>query len=136
MYVLLEVLKKMCTLLEYYNYIIKFIELNHALKYIYKSSIIIIVSTYKRRNVSKTNLKVSHRLVFGPYKVQKEVKSTQNSHAVKKWCSLKILGEKSCEIKGGGQEMAAMILILKKFNNGCVCIVKTYRSINIIAAIS
>ena len=44
--------------------------------------------------------------------------------------ALKILGEKSCEIKGGGQEMAAMMLMLKFFNNGCVV------SINIIAAIS
>ena len=33
MYVLLEVLKKMCTLLEYHNNI----ELNHAMQYIYKS---------------------------------------------------------------------------------------------------
>ena len=30
--------------------------------------------------------------------------------------ALKILGEKSCEIKGGGQEMAAMKLMLIKFN--------------------
>ena len=37
----------------------------------------------------------------------------------------------SCEIKGGDQEMAAMMLILKNFNNGC-----KFFSINIIAAIS
>ena len=66
------------------------------------------------------NLKVSHRLVLRPYKVQKGVKSTQNSQAVKNGAALKSLGEKTCEIKGGGQEMAAMMLMLKKFNNGCV----------------
>ena len=32
----------------------------------------------------------------------------KNSKAVKKSAALKSLGEKSCEIKGGGQEMAAM----------------------------
>ena len=30
---------------------------------------------------------------------------------------LKSLGEKSCEIKGGGQEMSAMMLMLINFNN-------------------
>ena len=34
--------------------------------------------------------------------------------------------KKSCEIKGGGQEMAAMMLMLINFNNGCVYIVKIY----------
>ena len=57
---------------------------------------------------------------MGPYKVQNEVKFTQNSQAVKNGVALKILGEKSCEIKGGGLEMAAMMLMLKKINNGCV----------------
>ena len=38
----------------------------------------------------------------------------------KKSVALKSLGEKSCEIKGGGQEMAAMTLMQKNFNNGCV----------------
>jgi len=33
---------------------------------------------------------------------------------VKEWCSL---GEKSWEIKGGGQEMVAMMLMLIKLNN-------------------
>ena len=45
-------------------------------------------------------------------KIQKEVKCTQ-----KKIAALKILGEKSCEIKGGSQEMAAVMLMLKIFNN-------------------
>ena len=36
--------------------------------------------------------------------------SAQNSQAVKNGVVLKSLGEKSCEIKGGCQEMAAMIL--------------------------
>jgi len=31
---------------------------------------------------------------------------------VKKWCGLKRPGRKSCEIKDGGQEMAAMMLML------------------------
>ena len=35
--------------------------------------------------------------------------------------TLESLGEKSCEIKGGDQEMAAMMLMLLNFNNGfCV----------------
>ena len=41
----------------------------------------------------------------------------KSNQAVKKWCGLKILGEKSCEIKGGSQEMAAMMLMLINFNN-------------------
>ena len=41
----------------------------------------------------------------------------KNSQAVKKGAALKSLGEKSCEIKGGGQQMAAMMLILINFNN-------------------
>ena len=45
--------------------------------------------------------------------------------------ALKILGEKSCKIKGGGQELAAMMLMLINFNNAC-----EFFSINIIAAIS
>ena len=51
---------------------------------------------------------------------------------MKNGAALKSLGEKSSEIKGGGQELAAMMLILINFNNGCVCIGKIY----IIAAIS
>ena len=38
----------------------------------------------------------------------------------KNGAALKCLGEKSCEINGGGQEMAAMMLLLKNLNNGCV----------------
>ena len=37
----------------------------------------------------------------------------------------KFQGEKSCEIKGGGQEMAAMMLMLKILIMA-VCIVKIY----------
>jgi len=48
---------------------------------------------------------------------------------VKKWCGLTVLCEKSCEIKGGSQEMTAMMLMLI---NDCDIIAK----INIIAAIS
>ena len=36
--------------------------------------------------------------------------SHKNSQAVKKGVALKSLGEKNCEIKGGGQQMAAMML--------------------------
>ena len=36
---------------------------------------------------------------------------------MKNGAALKSLGEKSCEIKGGGQEMAAMMLMLINFNN-------------------
>ena len=46
---------------------------------------------------------------------------------MKKGAVLKSLGEKSCEIKGGGQQMAAMMLIL-------ITLLK-FISINIIAAI-
>jgi len=48
-----------------------------------------------------SNFKVIHRLTLN---CKKEVKSTQNSQAVKEWCGLKSLGEKSWEIKGSGQE--------------------------------
>ena len=41
----------------------------------------------------------------------------KNSQAVKNSATLKRLGEKSCEIKGGGQEMAAMMFMLINFNN-------------------
>ena len=42
----------------------------------------------------------------------------KNSQAVKKKsAALKSLGEKNYEIKGGGQEMAAMMLMLINFNN-------------------
>ena len=41
----------------------------------------------------------------------------KNSQAVKKGAVLKSLGEKSCEIKGGSQEMAAMMLMLINFLN-------------------
>ena len=44
----------------------------------------------------------------------------KNSQAVKKSADLKSLGEKSCEIKGDGQEMAAMMLMLINFNNALV----------------
>ena len=52
---------------------------------------------------------------------------------MKKGADLKSLGEKSCEIKGGSQQMAAMMLMLIKFNNGCALL--KFISINIIAAI-
>ena len=54
-------------------------------------------------------------------KIRKEVKSTQKQPSCKKRVRpLKVWVKKSCEIKGGSQEMAAMILMLKNFNNGCV----------------
>ena len=39
---------------------------------------------------------------------------------MKKGAALKSLGEKSCEIKGDGQQMVAMML---KFNNGCALLI-------------
>ena len=41
--------------------------------------------------------------------VQKEMKPTQKQPSYEKWVQL---GEKSCEIKGGSQEMVAMMLML------------------------
>ena len=51
---------------------------------------------------------------------------------MKKGAVLKSLGEKSCEIKGGGQQMAVIMLMLINFNNGCALL--KFISINIIAA--
>ena len=45
--------------------------------------------------------------------------------------AFKNFGEKSCEINGGGQEMAAMILMLITFNIGCALL--TFISINTIS---
>ena len=53
--------------------------------------------------------KVSSKL----YCVPVEIKSTQKQPSCEKMVRpLKSLGEKSCEIKGGGQKMAAMMLML------------------------
>ena len=49
--------------------------------------------------------------------------------------AFKILGEKSCEVKGGSQEMAAMMLMLINFNNATQPLINFF-SINILAAIS
>ena len=47
---------------------------------------------------------------FGVYKYKKKSYLYKNSQAVKKGCNLqKGYGEKRCEIKGGGQEMAVMV---------------------------
>ena len=43
--------------------------------------------------------------------------SLSGIEVVKKWRGLKSLGEKSCEVKDGSQEMAAMMLMLINFNN-------------------
>ena len=47
----------------------------------------------------------------------------------------KSLGEKSCEIKGGGYGMVAMMLIIIIFNNG-LCVLIKFITTNITAAIS
>ena len=52
---------------------------------------------------------------------------------MKKGVALISLSEKSCEIEGGGQQMAAMMLMLINFINGCALL--KFISINIIAAI-
>ena len=47
-----------------------------------------------------------------------EAKSTQKQQSCKKKsAAFKSLGEKSCEIKGGGHEMAAMMLMIINFSN-------------------
>ena len=40
--------------------------------------------------------------------------------------ALKSLGEKSCELKGSGQEMAAKMLMIINFNNNATSIIKVY----------
>ena len=62
---------------------------------------------------------------MGPYNVHKEVKSTQKQPSFEEMVRLKSLGEKSYEIKDGGQEIVAMVLMLKKLIMA-VCIVKIY----------
>ena len=57
-------------------------------------------------------LEVNHAIQYNLHK---------NSQAVKKGVALKSLGEKSCKIKSDSQQMAAMMLMLIKFNNGCGC---------------
>ena len=49
--------------------------------------------------------------------------SCKNSQAVKTGVALKSLGEKSCEIKGDGQEMTTKMLRFRKF-----LAIKTYKS--------
>ena len=63
--------------------------------------------------------------------LQKEVISAQKSQAVKNSVALKSLGEKGFEIKGGGQQMAAMMLMLIKFNNGFISLVFIRSAIHI-----
>ena len=46
----------------------------------------------------------------------------KNSQAVKKGVALKSLGKKSCEIKSGGQEMAAMMLMLIVYSYKIQCV--------------
>ena len=65
-------------------------------------------------------------------KTQKEVKSMQKKTAkLYKKGAAKSLSVKSCEIKGGGHEMAAMLLMIRNFNNA-----QRLLLIHIIAAIS
>ena len=88
--------------------------LNHAMKYIYKSVFNNHHCIYiEKKKCEKENLNISHMLVLVLYKVLKEVKSTQKQPDCKNnGAALKSLGEKSGEIKCGGQEMAAMMLML------------------------
>jgi len=44
-----------------------------------------------------------------------KINSLKNSQAVKSGAAFKSLGEKICEIRGGGHKMAAMMLMLIKF---------------------
>ena len=61
------------------------IELNHIMQYIYKC----VFDNHhcvciEKKKCGYKQTPVSNRLVLGPYKIQKEVKSTQNSQVVKK----------------------------------------------------
>ena len=47
--------------------------------------------------------------------LQKEVISIQKQQAVKKGAAPKCHGKKTCEIKGGSQEMAVIIVQWRKF---------------------
>ena len=49
---------------------------------------------------------------FGVYLIH-----TKTAKLYKKGVAFKGLGEKSCEIKGGGHEMAAMVLMIMHFNS-------------------
>ena len=49
---------------------------------------------------------------YGVRKTQKEMKFMLKQPNCKKDAAFKSLSEKSCEIKGGGQEMAGMMLVL------------------------
>ena len=70
------------------------------------------------------------------FKIQKEVKSMQKQlSCIKKVQPSTILHEKSCEMKGCGHEIAAMMLMIINFNNGFLALIK-FIIINIIAAIS
>jgi len=65
------------------------------------------------------------------------VKSSQKHPGCKKCgTAFKSLDEKSCEIKGGGHEMAAIMLILIKVLIMTLCALIKFININIIAAIS
>ena len=76
--------------------------------------------------MNKTNPKASLWLDFGPYyRVEKKIKPTQNSQAMKKGASVNSLGKENCEIKGSVQDMAAMMLMLINFNYN-VCALLTF----------
>ena len=70
--------------------------------------------------MSKTNPKVSHRLVLGPYKVQKEMKCTQSSQAVQNGAAYKSLSEKKIDIQAMFNHPLEVPLITCKgsFSNG------------------
>ena len=66
-------------------------------------------------------IKVIHRLALELAITKRSgICTKKNNQAMKKGVASKSLGEESCEIKGGGQQMAAVMLILIKFNNGRV----------------
>ena len=63
-----------------------------------------------RKDKLKEIPKAGHRPALG-MKLQKQIYLIKNSQAVKKGCSLqKSPGEKRCEIQGGSQEMAVIVL--------------------------
>ena len=66
-------------------------------------------------------MKLNSLKIFQYYLIEQSVERQNNPHknsqAVKNEAALESQGEKSCEIKGDGQEMAAMMLMLIHFNN-------------------
>ena len=84
-------------------------------------SCIIFIASVDKKNNDLYNKPQSQFIVgYGyTFKIQQEVKSTQKQPSCIKrvWHSKKLGLKKSCEIKGGGHGMAAMMWMIINFNN-------------------